>query len=80
MPLLDTIRFTPSSRAALIVAAKRSSTCSSRCHVRGGSSTVRLTGIVAVSSATRSLVLIDGHWFGRHTTVPPPSAWATVQM
>jgi hypothetical protein len=36
--------------------------------------------IFGVSSAIFWLVLIAGYWFGRHSTVPPPSAWAVVTM
>jgi hypothetical protein len=47
--------------------------------VRGGRSTL-FKSIRWVSSAIFCFVLTTGHWFGRHSTVPPPSAWAVVTM
>ena len=58
----------------------RESVCNSCCHVRGGSSTIlsRLN-LAAYPAQMRCLLLMRGKLvLACRSTVPPPSAWATV--
>ena len=70
----------PRSRAAFMVAAKRSAVFSSFFQVRGGRRTVRSRGDGGGIEGRRCWVLMAGNWLGRQRTVPPPSAWVAVTM